>query len=87
MIYMTKQIYVTIVGSTLCILLWFTLAFSIFLYTKQLSYMKENKERDDIIISILKNPVSCWQLPYGIQDKIEQMSHTLSEDTTCKTNK
>jgi len=42
-----------------------------------------NKE----ILSILKNPVSCDSLPYGVQDKIEQMSHTLSDDTTCSPNK
>ena len=73
---MTKQIYVILASMLLCIILWFSLSVAILYFTKTI-------QKIDSIYATLWWPVSCQSLPYGIQDKIEQMSHTLSEDTTC----
>ena len=73
---MTKQIYVILASMLLCIILWFSLSVAILYFTKTI-------QKIDSIYSTLWRPVSCQSLPYGIQDKIEQMSYTLSEDTTC----
>ncbi len=84
---MTKQIYVNIAWAILCIALWFSLAVAILYFNRTIDDVRSSKETNREILSILKNPVSCWELPYGIQDKIEQMSYTLSDDTTCSPNK
>ena len=51
------------------------------------TYLSWLWDKIDFIYWSLWKPVSCQSLPYGIQDKIEQMSHTLAEDTTCNPNK
>lgn len=84
MIHMNKQIYVNIAGASVCVILWFLLAMSIFMFSRALTDIRENKQTNKEILTILKNPVSC-DLPYVVQDQIEQTYKNVVS-FECETN-
>jgi ammonia channel protein AmtB len=59
---MNKQIYVNIAGATICMILGFLLAMSIFMFSRALADIRENKQTNKQILSILQNK-TC-ELPH-----------------------
>lgn len=80
---MNKQIYVNIAGATVCMILGFLLAMSIFMFSRALSDIRENKQTNKQILSILQNK-TC-ELPHWLQDKIEETYENIVS-FECETN-
>ena len=75
---MNKQIYVNIAGASVCMILGILLAMSIFMFSRALSDIRENKQTNKQILSILEKK-TC-ELPYWIHDKIEWLYNNLDTD-------
>lgn len=84
MIHMTKQIYINIIWGIFCVFIWFLVSLSVLIFTNVLSDVRISKENSKQILSILQKSVSC-ELPYGVQDKIEQTYKNITS-FECTTN-